>query len=151
MIRYNQPHTPIFAWRDLIEEAAQQTGYHCEENVVHYLALTLEHFTKKKDLSSAVIAIDFLLAVNSFGREGGMRMRTVGDECLLLAGLFPERAARKHVSLEYFIGMGQTAYDLLTNPHFQWIYDPKLFNRLSQDFPSLIDVLQNMRHIPRLS
>jgi len=134
-------------WQKLVDEAIGQTGYHCDENVEHYLILTLDHFSTEKDLASVVVAIDFLLALNSFGRKGGNQMRKVGDECLLLAGLFPERARRKHVPLEYFINLGQEAYRLLTNPPFKWIYDPKLFAKLSQDFPTLIDVLQTMRKI----
>jgi hypothetical protein len=139
----------LAAWQDLVDEAVEQTGYHCDEKVEHYLVLTLDHFATDKNLSSAVVAMDFLLALNSLGREGGGQMRKVGDECLLLAGLFPERAARKHVSVDYFVGVGQAAYNLLTSAHFQWIYDPKLFNQLSIEFPNLITVLQSMRNIHR--
>lgn len=148
MIRPTQ-HTPLITWQSLVDEAAKLSGYHCDENVEHYLVLTLDHFTKDKNLASVVVALDFLLALNSLGREGGGKMRQVGDECLLLAGLFPERAARKRVPLEYFIGMGQEAYRILTHTHFKWLYDAALFTKLSQDFPHLIDVLQTMRKIYR--
>ncbi len=137
----------LAAWQTLVDEAANRAGYHCNEVIESYLVLTLDHFTTDKHLSSAVVAIDFLLGLNSLGRESGLKMRRVGDECLLLAGLFPERAERKHVSLEYFIKMGQAAYSILTNAHFQWVYDPKLFSQLSEEFPNLILVLQSMRNI----
>lgn len=145
---YNKVQPMSFVtWYDLVDEAMQQAGYHGNDNVEHYLVLTLDHFTRDKDLSSVVIAIDFLLALDSLGREGGGPIRRVGDECLLLAGLFPGRAARKQVSLEYFIGMGQEAYRTLTQAHFKSLYDPALFGQLSHDFPDLIDVLQTMRKI----
>lgn len=134
-------------WQSLVDEAIQQAGYRCDDSVQHYLVLTLDHFTKNNHLSSAVIALDFLLALNSVGRLGGGKMREVGDECLLLAGLFPERIARKHVSLEYFIGMGQQAYLILTTNAFKWVYDGELFSKLSKEFPNLIEVLQTMRKI----
>jgi len=137
----------LAAWQNLIDEAAKETGYDCNETVESYLILTLDHFSTDNHLSSSVVALDFLLALNSFGRESGGKMRRVGDECLLLAGLFPERAARKHVSVDYFIKVGQAAYNLLTHTNFQWVYDPKLFTQLSHDFPNLIHVLQTMRNI----
>ncbi len=136
-------------FQTLVKEAAEQTGYRCDDQVEHYLVLTLEQFMTDNHLATAVVALDFLLALNSLGQEGGGKIRKVGDECLLLAGLFPERAARKHVSLEYFIGVGQQAYHLLTHANFQWVYDPELFTKLSKDFPHLIDVLQTMRKIHR--
>lgn len=147
MNRYPSQTSPLLIWQNLVDEAIAQTGYHGDERVEHYLILTLDHFTRDENLSSVVVAIDFLLALHSFGREGGGKMRRVGDECLLLAGLFPERVASKNVSLEYFIGVGQEAYRLLTAAHFNWIYDQALFAKLSQDFPNLIDVLQTMRKI----
>lgn len=150
MARQISQPTPIATWQNLVDEAAEQAGYHCDEGVEHYLVLTLDHFTTDQHLASAVVALDFLLALDSLGREGGGQIRKVGDECLLLAGLFPERAARKHVSLDYFVGIGQQAYQLLTHDHFKWLYDHALFAKLSKDFPNLISVLQAMRKIHQL-
>jgi hypothetical protein len=144
---HTQSANNLAVWQTLVGEAAQRAGYHCNESIENYLVMTLDHFTTDINLSSAVVAIDFLLGLNSLGREGGLKMRRVGDECLLLAGLFPERAERKHVSVEYFIKLGQAAYSILTDAHFQWIYDTKLFTQLSEDFPNLILVLQSMRNI----
>lgn len=149
MTRHTLQQSPLAAWQGLVSEAAEQAGYHCDDSVGHYLILTLNHFTTDQHLASAVIALDFLLALSSLGRTGGGQIRQVGDECLLLAGLFPERAARKHVSLEYFVGIGRQAYELLTHEHFKWLYDQSLFAKLSQDFPNLIEVLQTMRKIHR--
>lgn len=140
--------TPLATWQDLVDEAAEQAGYHCDDQVEYYLMLTLDHFTTDQHLATAVVGLDFLLAMDSMGREGGGQIRKVGDECLLLAGLFPERALRKHVPLDYFAGIGSQAYQLLTQAHFKRLYDSKLFAKLSNDFPNLIDVLQTMRKIP---
>jgi hypothetical protein len=147
MIHNTPQFHQIITWYDLVEKAMEQAGYQGNEAVGQYLVMTLDHFTKENDLASAVIALDFLMAFNSLGREGGGKMRQVGDECLLLAGLFPERAARKHVSVDYFIGMGQEAYHILTHPTFKWLYDTTLFAKLSQDFPHLIDVLRALRKV----
>lgn len=149
MPHFTLPPTSLISWRNLLEAAAENTGYRFDDNIEQYLMLTLQHFSTEKNLASAVVAMDFLFALESMGRQGGGQMRKVGDECLLLAGLFPERAARKRVPLEYFVNIGQEAYHLLTNTHFQWVYDPALFAKLSRDFPHLIDVLQTMRKLER--
>lgn len=138
---------PIAQWHGLVDDAAHQTGYAVDDKVENYLVLTLEHFTTEKKLTSAIVALDFLQALESLGRQGGGKLREVGDECLLLAGLFPEIAAHKHVSIDYFVGIGQQAYHTLTHANFKLVYDHELFDKLSKDFPNLIVVLQAMRTI----
>lgn len=138
-------------WQCLLRDAAQQAGYEFQENIEQYLSLTLAHFTTQINLAHKVVAFDFLLGVESLGRRGGLQLRHVGDECLVLAGLFPEFAQRKNVTLNYFIGMGQEAYHILSHPPFRMIYDSELFNKLSADFKQLTEVLQSMRQLSQKS
>lgn len=138
-------------WQSLLRDAAQLSGYAFQEDIEQYLSLTLAHFTTQINLAHKIVAFDFLLGVESLGRQGGMQLRHVGDECLVLAGLFPEFAHRKNVTLNYFIGMGQEAYHILSHPTFRMIYDPDLFNKLSADFKQLTEVLQNMRLLTQKS
>ena len=109
--------------------------------------LTLDHFTTDQHLFFGRCRTGFSLSIKFTGTRRWRSNPQVGDECLLLAGLFPERAARKHVSVDYFVGIGQQAYQLLTHAHFKWLYDQALFAKLSKDFPNLISVLQAMRKI----
>ncbi len=145
MARFIPQSTQLAEWQALVDEASLQAGYHFDNNVEHYLVLTLDHFTTEKSLANVTMAIDFLLAFEKLGRQGGELLRQVGDKCLLLTGLFPERALRKNVSLEYFIGIGQQAYHILADFRFKQIYDNELFDKLSKDFVELIHVLQAMR------
>ena len=56
------------------------------------------------------VSLDFLCSATKLGEQGNVLLKRTGDEALLLAGLFPERALRLHVSSRYFRFMGQAAY-----------------------------------------
>jgi hypothetical protein len=136
--------TKIAEWQALVIEAEDLIGWHIEENLESYLVFTLDHFTRSNKISSVVIAFDYLSSIKLRGRKNEESLRAVGDHCLLLSGLFPERALRKNVSLSYFIGVGKQAYNLIAiNPHPA--LDRKLFHELSENFVGLMDVLHHMR------
>jgi hypothetical protein len=138
----------IAEWQSLVLDAEMSCGLHFDENIEHYLVITLDHYTQANHLASTVIALDFLNAVEKSGTYGREQLRTVGDQCLLLSGLFPERAKRKNVSLNYFIGLGKEAYNLVAAQHPRSVLiDEALFYNLSVNFVGLMDVLHTMRYL----
>lgn len=137
--------TKIAEWLSLVLDAQRNSGYHFDESLESYLVLTLDHYTKDNGLASSVLSLEFLEAVNVHGKLGLTRLRTVGDQCLLLSGLFPERALKKNVSLNYFIHIGKHAYYLIGNDFSKNELDQTLFFKLSENFVGLMDVLHNMR------
>jgi len=145
---FNPEPTTIAEWQALVAEAEVKTGYEFEENVENYLVLTLDHYTRKGNIASVVIAIDFLEGTNIEKPRDGLLLREVGDQCLLISGLFPERVLKKNVSLNYLIGMGQQAYLALTDTRLKANFDPELYQKLSCNFVGLMDLLNAMRHCP---
>lgn len=137
--------TTIAEWQALVAEAEVKTGYEFDDNLENYLVLTLDRFTTKTDLASSVIALDFLESKNIGSKHNALLLRDVGDQCLLLSGLFPERALRRNVSLNYFIGIGQQAYFSLSDTLLKREFDPELFANLSKNFVGLMDLLNSMR------
>src|SRR5438105_3580339 len=93
--------TKIAEWHSLVMDAEGICGQHFEDSIEHYLVITLDQYTKNYDLASTVMAIDFLKAIDHSHLQNIKQLRTIGDQCLLLSGLFPERARRKNVSLSY--------------------------------------------------
>ena len=140
--------TKIAEWYALVIEAQNECGHDFDESLQQYLVMTLDHFTTQDKLVTAVIAFDYLQSLNMSGKLGGSLLRNVGDQCLIISGLFPERALRKNISLNYFISIGQQVYDslALTNPNFE--FDAELFAKLSTNFVGLMDVLHTMRQLP---
>lgn len=137
-------------WHTLVVEAEIQAGYQFEECLECYLVLTLDQFTTSDTLVSSVIAMDYLSAMEEQGQLASSLLRSVGDHCLLLSGLFPERAKRKNVTLDYFIQIGSKAYGLVATHEMLRASDPEVFYKLSQNFTGLMDVLHSMRDISNL-
>lgn len=137
--------TPQAEWFTIVNEAQERAGYQFHDDISHYLVVTLNHFTQCEQLSSKVIALDFLQHQND--RTKTALMRETGDHCLLLSGLFPERVYKKNVSLHYMIGMGRNAYALISNHHQHDSHQHQLFHTLSFHFVGLIDVLHHMRYL----
>lgn len=136
--------TPIAEWRKLVLEGQKNTGFELTESVENYVVITLDAYTTKTELASNVIALDFLKNVHVHSIRNMQILRTVGDHCLILAGLFPDRAKRKNVSAEYFKHVGENAYYILSFSHAQKL-DHGLFYQLFDNFADLIAILKAMR------
>ena len=134
-------------WYALISEAQALCGYQFDDDINHYLIITLDHFTSNQSLSDNIIAIDFLDAVELNGQISGTKLRAVGDQCLLLSGLFPENALKKNVNLNYFVQIGKQSYHLIAYRGFSQQYDSELFQNLSDNFVGLMDTLSTVRKL----
>lgn len=132
-------------WYALIQEAERELGYRCDEHVQSYLMLTLDQYTTDSSLVSAVLAMDFLRAPQELENKKMDILRTTGDRCLLLAGLFPERATKKNVSINYFIELGQQSYYIVSESKLAR-YSSRLFYTLCVEFNVLQKLLAMMRH-----
>ena len=85
------------------------------EELESYLVFLLIGHMRDTHLHRNAIAIDYLLAKTQAGKRHREELRTVGDRCLLLAGLYPEQAQQRMVGLDYFIAMGSQAYNELAH------------------------------------
>ena len=101
MPRINPKSSSQFEWYSMIEKAKIISGYNFSDSVQHYLVLTLRQFTTNQDLASKVLAIDFLTHSEMSTANDQRSIRDLGDHCLVLSGLFPERIVKKNISLNY--------------------------------------------------
>jgi len=137
--------TKLAEWHHLVTEAEKRTGFQLDEAVENYVVITLDAFTTNPDLASTVVAVDFLKNLNIESVRNLEMLRQVGDQCLILSGLFPERVKRKLVSADYFIQIGKRAYHVLSVTRISWKLDRGLFFQLSENFITVTDILQAMR------
>lgn len=135
-------------WQHLLKKAEQQCGCSLDDELESYLVFTLIRFTENPELASRALAPDFLRSAHLARPLREQQLRDVGDQCLLLAGLFPQRAERRLVRISYYVDMGRTAYDHLSQLLNQAIAD--LYRQLAQHFVLLRDVLHNIRREPQL-
>lgn len=138
-------HDGNSSWHALVRQAQVESGHNIADGLDHYLALTLEAHLKDTTLASTVLALEYLENINRQTRETLQKMRHVGDQCLLLSGLFPERAQRRNVSLEYYINLGKNAYLDIAYAHRQLKLNNELFYELSIHFVGLMDILHFIR------
>ena len=133
-------------WHLLVSEAVEKSGYVFDDHLQNYLVMTLDHFMEYSDLAGDIIAIDFLEGIQiKDSTIGQQKLRKVGDQCLLISGLFPERLQKRNVSLGYYIHAGQHAYWLISQQPKSGSLDRELFYELSEQFTGLMDVLGHIR------
>lgn len=129
-------------WQSLIQEAQLSSDIHLNEQLESYLVFLLMHFCDKPQIAHSVLGLDFLDAFDANHRKY-WQLKEFGDKCLLFAGLFPERAQRRRVTLDYFVQLGQSAYGMLSQQTLK--QESALYEELCQTFVRLMDVLQATR------
>lgn len=139
--------TSIAQWHALLNEAQRASTIYLREDLEAYLVFLLMRFMSKPAVASSVLGLDFLKSYQQRDiHQQFYLLKDVGDRCLLFAGLFPGRATRQHVTLSYFVKLGQTAYSTVSN---QLSEQENLFIQLCHGFPKLMDLLQAMREMSR--
>lgn len=100
----------IGLWVDLLKEGQGRAHVSLSETEESYTALMLQRFARRTDLTT----ITFALAFMEHAHEGPVQRQDslweTADAGLLVAGLFPERARKKNVSVSYFTDMSQICF-----------------------------------------
>ncbi|MGC1183386.1 hypothetical protein [Legionella sp.] len=135
--------TDMSQWHALVNEAQAATQLILNENTESYLVFLLMRFSQTPKLMESIVALDFLESQHRPRPLQMQFMRDVGDKSLLFCGLFPGIATRRHVSLNYFFELGQSAY--LTVGELEEKPSADLYFQLSEQFAMLQQILQAMR------
>lgn len=135
--------TATAQWSLLLKQAKQQSQCSLHEDVESYLIFTLMRFTRNQNLASTALGPEFLYCNNLMGQARETRLRDVGDQCLLLSGLFPQRADKRLVTTGYYVELGMSAYQYLSDQLKKSFAD--LYRMLSQNFIQMMDVLLSIR------
>ena len=139
------PQTAL--WVDLVREAEDGAAIRLDEELESYLVFVLMGHTRDSQLHGNIMALDYLRARAQRGTQRKQELREVGDRCLLLAGLYPEQAERRMVSIDYFLAMGSHAYDELSVALKAAVAD--LYSHLAKAFARLVRVLMELRRRTR--
>jgi hypothetical protein len=143
---------PLALWTDLVREAEDAVGMRLDEELESYLVFLLIAHTRDVHLHGNAVALDYLLARAQSGTRLREDLRQVGDRCLLLAGLYPEQAEQRMVTVGYFLSLGSHAYDELAAALRAGMAE--LYERLARAFARLaritLQVRQQMRSVAPL-
>jgi hypothetical protein len=80
--------------------------------------------------------------------DPGERVRTlkqVGDTSLYVAGFFAESLTRSLVDVDYYVGLGQSAYGQLARAFGPQRSLSEVYEELADKFPKFVDVLTEVR------
>ncbi len=130
-------------WHALVHDAEQDYGCHLDESMQSYLVFTLMRFAKDQQLNSQALAIDYLKSHHLPNRLRSEQLRNIGDQCLLVSGLFPQSAIKRQVAVTYYVDLGRSAYHHISTVTQQGIAE--LYQQLAESFILLMDLLQTIR------
>ncbi|OGT20052.1 MAG: hypothetical protein A2V90_00480 [Gammaproteobacteria bacterium RBG_16_57_12] len=135
--------TSTALWHQLVLEAEQLSHSRLDTDTESYLVFMLMRYLGKPEMTSKVVAMDYLNGLLSSGDVRDDKLRDVGDTCLLFSGLFPLRAQRRRVKISYYVDMGRSAYLQLSDHHGNSL--SRLYLQLSEDFVTMMDILHAIR------
>lgn len=145
MIETFQYGTPMQLWQALVHEAGQRTGHPLDETRESYLVFVLLRFQRDAQLLAHTHGVDWLDALELAGTARGDALRDVGDRCLLVAGLFPDVAERRRVSVGYYVDIGRAAYQGVADAGRR--ATAALYEQLAQSYRELVRTLSAMRRL----
>lgn len=130
-------------WHRALREASGAAGRTLDDTLEAYLLMVLMRFTRRPEILRTIMAHEYLEGMRQTGRARDERLRDIGDQCLILAGLFPGLARRRRVSSTYFVDLGSGAYGELAGRLAQSA--AALYRDLAGAFVALMDVLHALR------
>jgi len=133
-------------WQELIREALARDGGRLDESQESYLVFVLLRHQRDERLLARIQALEWLDAQQQAGSVRADALRDVGDRCLLVAGLFPDLAQRRRVSVDYFVELGRGAYQGVAEAGRDAY--AALFAQLAASYRDLVSVLRGVRGGP---
>lgn len=131
--------TPLALWYEAVQEAQTDCHIALEGDLESYLVFMLMRYTSNPRLAREIMALKFLEGLNTSTQQRGLALQQVGDQCLLISGLFPAAAEKRLVKIRYYIELGQSSYEVISRKNND------IFSLLSKQFVLLMDVLQSFR------
>lgn len=134
--------TSLAQWYDLVCQAEGESAIRLHADLESYLVFLLMRFMDHPEWIKSILAMEFLQGIQWSDRSKDI-LQSVGDKCLLFAGLFAEQTEKRRVQRSYFVYLGQSAYETLAGHTYRVNAD--LYYALSDRFVALMDVLQTIR------
>ena len=130
--------TSFVLWQDVVKHAEDRCSVTLDDELESYLISLLMRYINQPEAVKQVVATAFLHALHQT-EKCQANFQRVGDQCLLFTGLFPRIAEKRQVKINYFVGIGQSAYAAISHS------SNDLYSSLAMQFVVLMDVLQSIR------
>lgn len=130
-------------FEEQIEVALESRKIETSELTVKYLVNLLGHYAFSNNLNAdrgPTLAEMYLKASSSDGNVRADLLKRLGDTSLYISGFFGDSLNRKVVDIDYYAGMGGTAYGNLATLVEEDAYAP-VYKEFSARFMEFVDLL----------
>lgn len=148
MILY-MPKSPVMKstkdfFNDLVQTGLSESNINVSNATRHYLSDLLEFYIFSDHLFSKTnhsgkkqmhTMAELYLTCNTSNINKQRQLKKIGDTSLYISGFFRESLRRKMISVDYYIQMGQSAYESLSD-----LQDKELFTELAKHFTDFVFV-----------
>ncbi len=131
--------SPTEYFRELVESAMLAQRVQAQELTSFYVVNLLAGFVNGSGQDDKPLCIKLGEALQTAGIKRRKDLRIVGDQSLFVAGFFSDSLNRGHVSIDYYISLGEHAYWSLARHADHSLVD--VFDELSNKFTIFVDVL----------
>jgi hypothetical protein len=130
-------------FQDAVDRALRDRGIEVGVLTEHYLVQLLASYATQR-IDDTPLALKWLGAFGASPRERRERLREVGDTSLFVSGFWSESLMRKLVDVDYYIGLGGSAYGELARTGPGWRRDPlgDVYGTLAENFARLVEALE---------
>jgi hypothetical protein len=146
-------------FRDLLSDALQHRQFRIQAGTEFYLVNLLEEYLERERLFApppgGEAGVEPLALILKRALEGDREARwrnlkRLGDTSLFVSGFFGDSLARSLVDLDYYIAMGERAYDALAEEPRGPCGAQELFGELSGRFPQIVDLFAEIAELSDL-
>ncbi|MCX5748616.1 MAG: hypothetical protein NT062_39740 [Proteobacteria bacterium] len=130
-------------FHEVVTEALSSVKLEVSESASWYLVGLLGDFTKAR-LTDEPLGMK-LVGMQTDPGERVKTLKHVGDTSLYVAGFFAESLNRSLVDVEYYVGIGQSAYAQLARHFHAGRSLQMIYEELADQFPLFVDVLALVR------
>lgn len=132
-------------FQEQVVTALQAQGLSPGPLTEHYLVRLLADYANHP-IDDRPLALKMVEAMEAAPRERRLQLREIGDTSLYVSGFWSESFARKLVDVDYYIGVGESAYGELAKPGMAWTRDPfgDVFDELAHNFQRFVKVLKTV-------
>jgi len=124
----------VNAFREVVVATTQENGFDIPESVECYIVMLLANFMEQPNFlqDEGVGRALFMLE-----HPKQKSAKELGDACLFVSGVFPHYGRRYGISRKYYIDVGATSYDIVSN-----YLHPELFGILSKNFEFVSTIIE---------
>jgi hypothetical protein len=147
-------------FRELVSDALAHRRLQILEATEFYLVNLLAQYLERERLFEQVqggdVQVEPLAMMLKRALEGDRQVRwrnlkRLGDTSLFMSGFFGDSLARSTVDVDYYIAMGERAYDTLSEEPRAPSGAHELFGELAGRFPQFVDLFAEIAEIADLS